>query len=1000
MRVRRETDMKRAVRYSRGGAALLLSALLAVPLAVAYGGASAAQAADGRGAGKSLLIGVAADGFNAAGTGSIDIEASTNPKYPGTVRFTKTARGGYVSCLATDDRDYLQWTGCNSDASKHWVIEPLDARNTPGELSVLGRIDNTVTGANVRAGSDLPRFVIRNFKYPDHCVATKKSGLHVPDAAKPDRKLTTTKCSASDTEKNLRTQHAIINDPDGSEWEFLRQQMVAGAQALAARKSDVYFSGGNLWVKPLDATGNPIGAAAGATGEGYFSPRAIMVDPQFRDAIVSKQNVVRDCAAGGLWWSVYNGTADPMTRTIGTDQQHTDSTEFGVSVTASGSWESGTSAWVPAGSWSFGLEVGASKTWGTSDSTTKSDSISYTIPAKRYGMAVVSTETTTVRGLWMSGTAVKRVWNVPGIMSVASKNSAGVPLSELSAYEGNEQKSCLADGPTTIEDGAAFEVTLPGEQVAPLVGDTVAAEVTFVQPAAQGVPPLDVRYQWYADKEPIVGQTARELVVKPGYLGKQLSFSTYENGGSMRFESERYSSLQTAPVLARASDGLQSGVQGEPASLTLPDGMVGTPYEVSLGAVEGIAEPVTLDDAQLPAGLVFDPTTETISGTPTGAGRFDIVLETAGGDELVATVDIDTAPTVWPGIRGKSVRVDSPFALQLVSDAGTDASYDVEFLTSDGQQTSAPDGVRVVATGDGAPVLEGASTQGGEWLVRTTERSPHHDAGDGRATSDTVRLSVDGDAALVHPDGARLEAPLGVPVELQLVEMPAGADPAPLTGALPPGMSFDPATGVLSGAPAGKGAYPLHLGPTVDGDSGAVEIVVFGAPEISIERRAAEPGAEGAGSAAPAGDLSVGEFAEWGVLAPHADEITATVRRTNGTDSVGWAALSVPGPGEAHLDAVPSEPGRYVMELRASNAAGTSTQALEFVVQPSGGGSSGSGNDGEQAADAGAEGEGSLSSTGSDHAALGTLAALALLLVAAGAVLTVAARRRRGASGS
>lgn len=979
--------MKRAGKRGRAGAALLLSALLAVSLAAVGGGvgASPAQAADGRGAGKSLLIGVAADGFDTKGTDKIDIVPDANPKYPGTVRFTKTHKSGYVSCLSTDRRNYLQWTGCNSDLSKQWVIEPLDAKNAGANGSSVGTIDNTEAAVNVRAGSVQPRFVIRNFKYPDLCVASKKSGFKMPDAAPAnldERKFLTDKCSASDTDANLRTQFAIMNDVDGVEWEFLRQQMTAGAQALAARKMDSWFSGSNLWVKPLDAQGNSIAATAGASTDGYFSPNAIAVDPQFRSAIVSTQSVARDCAAGGLWWSVYNGTSNPLARDIGTQQQHTDSTDYGISVTASGSWESPGSTWSPAGKWTFGLEVGGSVNWAKSDSKTKSDSINYTIPAKRYGMAVVSTETMTVRGLWKSGTALNRVWNVPGILSVATKSKDGVPQSELAAYEGNEQKSCLAAGPTMIADGEPFEVALPTSRVAPVVGDTVTADATFVEPATQAANPLDVRYQWYADKDPIVGQTSRELVVRPGYAGKQLSFSAYENGGAMRFESQLYSSLQTAPVLAQAADAMLTGLQGAPATVALPDGIAGLPYKFVLGNVEGIADTVTLDPAQLPPGLAFDAATETISGTPTQVGHFDLALETAAGDALIGTLVIDAAPTVWPEIRGKAVRVGATFALPLVSQIGTDASYQIDFMSADGQPVPMPAGVRITSSG-GDLTVEGTIANGGEWLIRATELSPYPDAGDGRATSNTVTLSVDADAALLYADGAEIEVPLDSAASLQLAEVPLGLDPVLLAGALPTGMSFEPATGVLSGTPTAAGRYSLQFGPTADGDSASIEIVVFDKPVVAAERQAADPAA----------DLTAGEPGEWGITAPNADAITAEVRPKNGGAAVDWAALSMPGVGEAALEVLPDVAGEYVIEITASNAAGTSLLSVPFTVAAahSGGGGSEGGDH------AGGSGSGTaadpLASTGFD---VGAAVLAGILAVVAGGVLLLARRGRSG----
>ncbi|MEJ6488395.1 putative Ig domain-containing protein [Leucobacter sp. USCH14] len=837
--------------------------------AAATGSADPAQAADGTGDGKNVMIAVAHDGFSTHGASAVHIQTST--KYPGTVRFVRASDG---LCLATKGgtdkhkSTKVQWTGCNGHSSKNWVVEPMHA--STNDVALHDADDDTVAAVNIAKASEQPRFIVRSYRYPSHCLYSSKAGLNGgASGTTPDCDATSTALGSMSGLHPASTMHfAIVNDNSAKdEWEFLRRKMHVGAIAMYERGAQGMFRGENLWVKPMSTDGEYVGLERKAAAGGFFAPGAVEIDPVKEGAVVSRTSSVDGCYEGSWWWGIDNTRGlTPLDQQVTSGQQKTD--EFGWSAGLEVGHEAEGSILFLKGKFSVKVSGSINKSWSTA--RTNSQSINMSVPPGMWGMAVATTPSVSTLGNWMTGTELDRPWKFNGMSTVALKNNRGEPSGTLLAHiDSHERKSCRASAETSMPAGVTPTIDLPEGRLAPHVGDTLTAVAPFIDPQS-GIP-LDIKYQWYADDRPISGQTLSTLQVTSGMVGKKLQFRTYESGGSMRLESQTLESEQSAPVL---TDDLAAA--GE--TLELPEAIHGRSYEVSLANALGVSGRVEVNPASLPRGLTFDPDTGILAGVAAEPGIFTFPLSDEHGAAVGLTLHVDPAPTRFSMDFGATVETGTPLEIPLVDERGSDASYRVETFGADGSGVALPDGVRIGLDGSGAPLLTGTPASATVVVVRITEVSPHHAAGDARVTSHDFRLQV---------------------------------------------------------VPASSSGQGEPVAPST-------------APGIVIERILESDEAT---------EIRPGSRVSWQATATDADELSASVHRVGDPTALPWADAVRTLSSEIEIDAVPVEPGHYVLNVAAANSVGSSTEEVRFsVLDEPADGSGGSADSGAEDAPSGTGG--------------------------------------------
>lgn len=243
----------------------------------------------------------------------------------------------------------------------------------------------------------------------------------------------------------------------------------------------------------------------------------------------------------------------------------------------------------------------------------------------------------------------------------------------------------------------------------------------------------------------------------------------------------------------------------------LPIGAENQPYEVQLQADGGTAPYTWAQDGTtvLVAGLVFNPLTGIISGTPTAAGPCS----------LDVTLTDNTGATDSVALAFNVVAAGAPLALETAGalpDALQNDPYRVRLVGQGGRGARRMNHVRALLT----DVLPPGITVGADGLISgapTTVATPSFDvalrAETGASQTFTMDVVAGGGPLAVFtnalPDGAQ-----GMPYEF-LLQATGGT--APYTWAqngptvLMAGLAFNAGTGTLGGTPTAAGACSLDV---------------------------------------------------------------------------------------------------------------------------------------------------------------------------------------------
>ncbi|WP_312709084.1 putative Ig domain-containing protein [Stenotrophomonas sp.] len=237
---------------------------------------------------------------------------------------------------------------------------------------------------------------------------------------------------------------------------------------------------------------------------------------------------------------------------------------------------------------------------------------------------------------------------------------------------------------------------------------------------------------------------------------------------------------------------------------TLPAATAGSAYQQVITASGGIAPYQVTLSGSLPTGMSFNPATGTLSGTPSQSGTFGLIVtltdSTTGTPAsatqvyslVVASPTLSAAPATLPAATAGSAYQ------QAITASGGIAPYQVTL------SGALPTGVTFdAATG----TLSGTPLQSGSFALTATIT----DSTTGMPASLTQSYSLVVASPTLSATPAALPAGTAGTAYQQAITATGGIAPyqVTLSGALPTGMTFDAATGALSGTPTQSGSFAL-----------------------------------------------------------------------------------------------------------------------------------------------------------------------------------------------
>ncbi|GLQ86469.1 putative Ig domain-containing protein [Dyella flagellata] len=271
-----------------------------------------------------------------------------------------------------------------------------------------------------------------------------------------------------------------------------------------------------------------------------------------------------------------------------------------------------------------------------------------------------------------------------------------------------------------------------------------------------------------------------------------------------------------------------------PASITAAT--VGAAYSQSFSASGGTAPYTYAQSGSLPAGMGWNASTATLSGTPTQAGSFPIVVQvtdSSGGagpytHNFNYTVQVNAASlSITPANNSAFTATYATAYSQSFSGAGGTSPY--SFRVSSG---SLPAGLSLSSSG----VLSGTSTQTGHFSFAVTMTDSS--TGTGAPFSTTANYSLTVNASTITLTPATLTSGMVSTSYSAQLSARGGIGPysfSVTSGALPAGLSLS-SSGALTGTPTAAGAFNITVTAT-DANSftgSQAYTLTIGAPTVSL----------------------------------------------------------------------------------------------------------------------------------------------------------------------
>src|SRR6266487_905599 len=258
-------------------------------------------------------------------------------------------------------------------------------------------------------------------------------------------------------------------------------------------------------------------------------------------------------------------------------------------------------------------------------------------------------------------------------------------------------------------------------------------------------------------------------------------------------------------VLATAS-GVLAAAKPKITSATTASGTVGVAFSYQITADQAIP-PGGWGATGLPAGLTVNTNTGLISGTPTAAGTYSVTISATnanGTGTATLTLTINAPPPVITSPGTATGTVGVAFSYQITA-TNNPTSFNA---------TGLPGGLTVNTT---TGLISGTPTTAGTYPVTI---SASNSGGTGTAT---LVITINTPPPVITSPGTATGT-VGVAFSYQIT---ATSNPTSYgASSLPPGLTVNTATGLISGTPTTVGTYPVTITATNSGGTGTSTLVI------------------------------------------------------------------------------------------------------------------------------------------------------------------------------
>jgi hypothetical protein len=236
---------------------------------------------------------------------------------------------------------------------------------------------------------------------------------------------------------------------------------------------------------------------------------------------------------------------------------------------------------------------------------------------------------------------------------------------------------------------------------------------------------------------------------------------------------------------------------------TLPNGTAGSPYSAGVSASGAVGSATfAVTGGSLPPGVLLNPTSGALTGTPTAANSYTFTITATDGVPRTAsatyTVTIASGFAISTAVLPTGI-VGTPYSATIVAQGNLGA---VTFAVTTG---SLPAGLVLDST---SGIISGIPTGAGSTFTITATDPPSTTAQRSFTITILPRFSI---TTLTLPNGA-VGTPYSATIQTQNAQGTVTFEVA--SGSLPPGLSLNPNTGVISGNPTLNGSRTFTIRAT------------------------------------------------------------------------------------------------------------------------------------------------------------------------------------------